>query len=691
MQEYYDQDAIASEVGEQYVLFLKHFIEKKDLDQLKQFFPENAVGIGSLNKVGFSGPEQILALLKYNISLLPWPVMFDEKFRKIKVTSSDSALLSGSIDLITNDERSESPLHQPQNIKLTLLWKKLREKWFIEYMHSSEISSGFSGKIREERIPEGQDIKTEKKLTRELWKTRIELSELEKENNESQQLFQSICEKISDGIILADPEKKSFTYVNESICELLKYKKPQLLSLWLKDILLSDTDTITDLINRGIGEENKKFNDTPFICSNKEIKYFDISAKEVTFLNKKHVLFICEDISEQKKALAIMKDAELAQKASESKNLFLANMSHEIRTPVTGIIGMSEILANTKLDTQQADYLQIINESSRILLRLINDILDIAKIEAGKIHLSYEPFSLQNIIQNIKKLNHPELINKNNKLKVIIDSEIPETVISDKLRIEQVIMNLLNNAMKFTENGQITIDVIIADKSKPDTIKISVSDTGPGISKEDQNKLFNIFQQIENTRSEGGSGLGLYICKHLISYMGGEIGVESKPDKGSTFWFTFDSKPEKQDLDIINEDDEEEDDDIEVSLGLKILLVDDKNVNIQVISLMLEAADCSVDIAKNGIEAIEVFTPDKYDVILMDIMMPVMDGVTAMKELKKKYDKTPPIIAITANAMAGDKEKYMKEGFDGYIAKPVTTRKLVSELLELNIIVKNEV
>lgn len=690
MQEYFDREAIAGEVGEQYVLFLKHFIEKKDLDQLKQFFPEKVVGIGSLDKGAFPGPDQILKLLHYNISLLPWPVMFDEKFRDIKVLSSNTALLSGSIDLITRDERSESPLHQPKNIKLTLLWKKLNENWLIEYMHISEVTTGFAGKIRDENTPVRQDIKTEKKLTRELWKTRIELSELEKESNESRQLFQSICEKISDGIILADLEEKCFSHINESICELLGYKKPELLSLWLKDILLSDADAIIEELDNGIREEKKYFNNIPIVCNNKDVKYFNISAGEVNFLNKKHVLFICKDISEQKKTFAIMKEAELAQKASESKNLFLANMSHEIRTPVTGIIGMSEILANTELDTQQADYLQIINESSRILLRLINDILDIAKIEAGKIQLSYEPFSLHNIIENIKKLNHPGLINKNNELKVSINTNVPNTIISDKLRIEQVLMNLLNNAMKFTENGKITIDAIIPDKSKPETVKISVSDTGPGISKEDQNKLFNKFQQIENTRSQGGSGLGLYICKHLISYMGGEIGVESKPDKGSTFWFTFDSRPENQNLDIINED-SEEDDDIEVSLGLKILLVDDKNVNLQVISLMLEAADCSVDIARNGIEAIEIFNPDKYDVILMDIMMPVMDGVTAMKELKKKYDKTPPIIAITANAMAGDKEKYMKEGFDGYIAKPVTTRKLVSELLELNIIVKNEV
>ena len=690
MQEYFDQEAIAGEVGEQYVLFLKHIIEKKDVDYLKQFFPEHGMGIGSLGKVGFRGTEQISALLKYNISLLPWPVMFDEKFRDIKVLSPDSALLSGSIDLITREERSESPLHQPQNIKLTLLWKKILDKWFIEYIHSSEIPSGFSVKIRDEQTPLGQDIKTEKKLTRELWKTRIELSELEKESNESQQLFQSICEKISDGIILADPEKKCFSYVNESVCELVGYQKQQLLSLWLKDILLSDSGIFTDEPDKIFKEEKKHFNDIPITCSNKNVKHFNISTGDVNYLNRKHILLILRDVSEQKKAMAIMKEAELAQKASESKNLFLANMSHEIRTPVTGIIGMSEILSNTKLDTQQADYLQIINESSRILLRLINDILDIAKIEAGKIQLSYEPFSLRNIIQNIRKLNHPGLINKNNELKVNIDSEVPETVISDKLRIEQVLMNLLNNAMKFTENGQITIGVFIPDKSKPDTIKISVSDTGPGISKDDQNKLFNKFQQIENTLSPGGSGLGLYICKHLISYMGGEIGVESKPDKGSTFWFTFDSKPENQNMDKMSEEGEE-DDDIEVSLGLKILLVDDKNVNLQVISLMLEAADCTVDIAKNGIDAIEIFKPEKYDVILMDIMMPVMDGVTAMKELKKKYDKTPPIIAITANAMAGDKEKYMKEGFDGYIAKPVTTRKLVSELLELNIIVKNEV
>ncbi|MBW6478575.1 MAG: response regulator [Bacteroidales bacterium] len=700
MWEYFDPDAVAYEINDIFDLFLKHYLEHKDPEKLRTFFSESTISFGSGKNITVLGIEQVIQQISNDINQLPLPVLFDEKFRKTHSINSDSAMVATSIDILDPKNHILGPPPAIQNIKLSIFWKKINEIWYIEHYHSSIAHHQHNPETDTENKPSDDTLrgdpnanKTEKKLTRDLWKTRIELSELEKEKGESQGLFQSICENISDGVIIADYEEKEFSHVNHTLCSLLGYDKSDFQSTWLNDLISSETSELTSKTPDDFGYENMLLNDIPFLCKDKSIKYFDVLARRLKFRNKEHILFICKDITEHKKTLAIMREAEIAQKASESKNLFLANMSHEIRTPVTGIIGMSDILSTTDLDPQQADYLQIINESSKILLRLINDILDIAKIEAGKIELRFEPFSLQTMINNIKALNHPGIINKNNVLSVEIDSRVPEVVVTDKLRLEQVVVNLLNNAMKFTENGSIKIAACLPDPSNPEIIKVSVSDTGIGISEENQAMLFNKFQQLENkiAGSGGGSGLGLYICKHLINYMGGEIGVESKPGKGSNFWFTFESHPVTRSVVDFPIETEDEEDDLEVSLGLNILLVDDKNVNLQVISLMLQAADCNVDLAKSGHEALDLFDPEKHEVVLMDIMMPGMDGVTAMKEIRKKHDKTPPIIAITANAMAGDREKYLKEGFDAYITKPVTTRKLVSELLNLNIIVRNEI
>ncbi|GEM_PF-724294 len=701
MWEYFDPDAVAREINDVYNLFLENFLKRKDTETLKTFVTENTLCFGSMKNKTILGIEQVLQQMNNDINILPSPLLFEEKFRKTHALSSDSALIVSSLN-ITKPDKEEKSQKYIENMMFTVFWKKENDHWYIEHYHSSGLLNNpdSTNDTKNDYGIETPGIETnldkdQKKLTRELWKTKIEISELEKEKDESQELFQLICENISDGIIIADYEKKVFSHTNQSICNLLGYKKPELQNIWLEDIILSENNDFLTKNQSDFGTENIFFNDLSFYGKDKVTRYFNVLARKLKFRNKDQVLFICKDISEHKKTQAVIKEAEIAQKASESKNLFLANMSHEIRTPVTGIIGMSDILSTTDLDPQQSDYLQIINESSKILLRLINDILDIAKIEAGKIELRYESFSLQTMINNIKTLNHPGLINKNNELHVEIDSCVPDLVIADKLRLEQVVMNFLNNAMKFTENGMIKIFATLPNPSTPKIIKVSVSDTGIGISEENQARLFNKFQQLDNKLADysGGSGLGLYICKHLISYMGGEIGVESKPGEGSTFWFTFESQSSARSVANIpnNNGNEDEDEDWEVSLGLNILLVDDKNVNLQVISLMLQAANCNVDLAKNGHEALDVFNPEKHDVVLMDIMMPGMDGVTAMKELHEKYNQLPPIIAITAHAMAGDREKYMNEGFDAYITKPVTTKKLVSELLNLNIIVRHEI
>jgi signal transduction histidine kinase len=393
-----------------------------------------------------------------------------------------------------------------------------------------------------------------------------------------------------------------------------------------------------------------------------------------------------EIVELKQKMVDLQYEAELARKANEIKNLFLANMSHEIRTPVTGIIGMGEILSRQNLTPEQAASLTVISDSSRAVLGLINDMMDISRIEAGKMKINTEPFPVKLLLENIRTLSTPMIINKNNQLSIKVSESVPLIVSSDKYRLEQILMNLVNNAIKFTSGG--IIDIIAETiPDEPDQIKISVKDTGTGISKENQDKLFRQFQQIDSEIKveNSGAGLGLYICKQLVTLLGGKIGVESSPGVGSTFWFTFCAGLAQtgsgKKTEIMQDDDS-----WDISLDLNVLLVEDKPVNIKVISLMLQTANCNVDTAANGLEALEKFDPNKHQVVLMDIMMPVMDGVTAMKEIRKKFDNPCPIIAITANAMQGDEEKYIGMGFDAYIAKPVTMSKLTSHLKNLGMI-----
>ncbi|TVQ94252.1 MAG: PAS domain-containing hybrid sensor histidine kinase/response regulator [Bacteroidetes bacterium] len=681
MWEYFNPDEVSKEINENHDAILHYFLHGRNPDVLKNLFAQDISCTGDLQEETPLGYVSVIHLFGKESDEFVENADYEEVYRKVLPYSAVSGIVVSKIKKTAlRDSGSDTPLAS-KTYSFSFFWQKNQNTWHIKHIHYCE-----AGQLKKQEFENH-----EKKLTRDLWKSKIELSESLKELNEFKSYFQIVFEEISDGILVLNPEDEHFLMANKNLCTLLGYSSEELKKLWFTQIL-------SDEFAAGFSEKLKNIAEKEFSFEGVELKArdgksitTDLACFKVDYKESLNVICIFSDKSYEKKTIAVQKEAETAQKASESKNLFLANMSHEIRTPVTGIIGMSEILFKTELDPRQAEYLQILNESSRLLLRLINNILDISKIEAGKLELKIESFNIQSAINNIKKLNHPELINKNNEMQVEIDSGVPESVIADKLRVEQVLMNLVNNAMKFTENGVIKINASIPDNSDPGIIKISVTDTGIGINEEDQTRLFHKFQQIDNSmlRPGEGSGLGLYICKQLVSYLGGEIGVESNPGKGSCFWFTFRSHTEKNNLVKESAEPENEEDDIDVSLNLSILLVDDKTVNLQVISLMLQAADCKVELAKNGIEALEKFKPEIYDVILMDIMMPVMDGVAAMKELRKMHDKLPPIIAITANAMAGDKEKYLKEGFDGYITKPVTTRKLVSELLELSIIVKN--
>lgn len=390
------------------------------------------------------------------------------------------------------------------------------------------------------------------------------------------------------------------------------------------------------------------------------------------------VFGINQDITEQKKAEEerflkeiLEEKIAVAEESLKFKQNFLANMSHEIRTPLTGILGMADLLSKTNLSAQQSDYLSTLQQSGDNLREIINNVLDFSKIEAGKVMLKERVFQFKCLPENAKQL-FKSICRKPIAFDYSLDPNLPEFIKADSTRLTQVINNLVSNAVKFTEKGKVSLkaELLFMDSQTDEVeIKIAVSDTGKGIPKSVQEELFKPFSQIDenDTRHYEGTGLGLSISKEFVKLHGGEIHVESVTGEGSTFWFTFKAHQAKEEEFPIKRSAAGK----KGTKSLRILLAEDKVVNQSVISLMLASFGHQVHIAGNGAEALQIFEPRKFDFILMDIQMPVMDGITATQKLKDLHCKLPPIVGLSANAFEGDKERYMEQGLDEYLTKPL--------------------
>jgi signal transduction histidine kinase/ActR/RegA family two-component response regulator len=372
------------------------------------------------------------------------------------------------------------------------------------------------------------------------------------------------------------------------------------------------------------------------------------------------------------------------KEANKTKSLFLASMSHEIRTPLNGVLGMASLLNDETLTAEQRERVETIQSSGETLLSLLNDILDLSKIEAGHLDLEIIDFNLPKILDEVRGLWEPQVLAKGLEFECICDGQSLSAVRTDPTRIKQIIFNFISNALKFTESGQISIR--ISQKSAANGLietRFEVHDTGIGIDTQKQQFLFETFKQADNsiTRKYGGTGLGLAISKNLAEAMGGRIGMDSTAGSGSCFWFTTVSpvgKPEDANDETLGHTDAAEGGDRK----LRILIAEDNKVNQAVIRAMIERADHRADAVGNGLEAVSAVMRAPYDLILMDVQMPEMDGITATKRIREidSADARIPIIALTANAMKGDRELYLESGMDDYVSKPIDPKALFSAI-----------
>lgn len=503
-------------------------------------------------------------------------------------------------------------------------------------------------------------------------------------------LMSFALDSIHEAAYLVD-EQARFVYVNREACRILEYDRDAILKLGIVDV-----DPEFDLegwpeLWRQLQDQKSLTFESHHKASSGQLIPVEINANYFEFDGQKFNLGLARDITERRKTETALQEAkERAEAANRAKSEFLANMSHELRTPMNGVIGTAQLLRLTRLDNEQSEYLTSIEHSAENLMAILNDILDLSRIEAGRMELEHKPFALQEVIGTVVTSLLAQARLKGLQLGVEPMSGLPETVVGDPLRFRQILLNLVGNAIKFTEQGTITIRVTVAELSAEcATLCFCVQDTGIGISAEAMQRIFAPFTQADssNTRKYGGSGLGLTICRHLTNLMEGRLWAESEPGQGTSFYlelpFGLDSTPSIEPVSLLTPTEQAAA--LWEGPPLTIMLAEDQLVNIVFVQRVLGKMGHQLTVVENGLQAVERWRAEPFDLILMDVQMPVMDGreATHLIREEEQQGRHIPIIALTAHAMEGDRELLLATGFDSYIAKPVDIRMLSEEMRRL--------
>lgn len=514
--------------------------------------------------------------------------------------------------------------------------------------------------------------------------TAVDITErvtLEKELKESNKRFFKVFDNNPVSMMLSNIETAEIEYVNEVFLETFGFTKEEVIGKTAVDLqIISAEEREKNLAAmkaagylRPVEQQfSKKNGDKIWVLTSLETVEFNESAFILTsFFN----------IDERKKMEEEMIHAkERAEQAVEAKNSFLANMSHEIRTPMNAIIGYTELLAQSNLDNEQQEHISYVKTAGTNLLAIINDILDFSKIESGKIALESAPFNLKQALKAIYNLLNVRAAEKNLEYNFYLDASLPEYVLGDSVRLNQILVNLIGNAIKFTAKGYVTVSVKkIGEDADSHRLKFSVQDSGIGIPSDKVELIFERFTQAntETTRRFGGTGLGLSIAKSLVELQGGEMHLKSEVDKGSEFSFELSyKKVDSMAIEPLQEGFVPQ----KMLSDLKILLCEDNTLNQKLAKRVINKFGFQVEIAGNGKIGIEKLQKERFDLVLMDLQMPEMDGYQAVMAIRKDLNMQIPIIAMTAHSLVGEKEKCLEIGMNDYIGKPFTQEELYRKI-----------
>ncbi len=500
-----------------------------------------------------------------------------------------------------------------------------------------------------------------------------------------EQKYQAIIENMSLGLVEVDLDYR-VRHVNDSFCEIVGYEEQEMIQTSIFSLICGANDS--NLLRNKQIERLQGLSDVyeaQMITKNGIVKWLLIGGAPLYDENNTvtGTTGIFMDITHQKQLEINLREAKKqAEESSKAKEMFLANMSHEIRTPMNAILGMSQLLAKTPLSKTQDNYLNAISTSAENLLVIINDVLDLSKIDAGKLTIEHIGFSTEALCQQIEKTLHYKAEEKGLNFVTWVKAGIPDVLIGDPYRITQVLLNLAGNAIKFTEKGQVTVSCELTDFTEQDVlVDFTVSDTGIGIAPEYLSRIFNAFSQEDSsvTRKFGGTGLGLSICRRLVGLMGGELRIESEKKQGTVISFSL-RLPIGSATDMPSK---------QLSFGTKaihagikgrrVLLVEDNDFNRLLAKSFLTQASVEVIEAENGAVALDLVrqaaTP--FDLILMDVQMPVMNGLETTEFLRQELALTTPIVALTANAIRGEQQKCLSAGMNDYLAKPFQEQDLL--------------
>ncbi len=509
------------------------------------------------------------------------------------------------------------------------------------------------------------------------------------ELRESEAQFRAMFEISSVGICESDPHSRHVLRVNQGICDLLGYSSAELLSRNFVELThADDRERSAEGIARLLQGEIAEFRtEKRYVRKDGSTLWCDVTMNVVRNAAgmPERTVAVMQDIGAYKRSQQELSAAkEAAEGANRAKSTFLANMSHEIRTPLHNILGLAQLLRRDTQDPKRMRRLDDLCGSSQHLLAVINDVLDLSKIEADHLVLDRVNFSLGQLIDRVSSVVAASVREKGLHLVLDVDPALREVVLQgDSLRLGQVLINLVSNSVKFSDQGSITLSVrCVAELDRTAlTLRFSVRDTGIGISKADQNRLFIAFEQIDNSsvRKYGGTGLGLTISDRLVRAMGGAIEVESEPGSGSAFSFELGFARGSR---VDDDDEQEEEMPTAISFsGSLVLVAEDHPLSRELMQQMLLELGCSVDLVRNGAEAVERARVGSYDLILMDVQMPVLDGLAATRLIREMPEhRSTPILAVTANAFVEDREQCTAAGMSGHLTKPLSITRLAQVL-----------